>query len=95
MRIEKKVKNKYFEAVADGRKRFEVRLADFECSPGDLLVLKEQDEKTNNLTGRELECELLYKFNTKDLERFYSKEDIEKQGLIVLAIRKSYKHKKE
>jgi len=92
-KIEKKVKKEYFEAIIDGRKRFEVRLADFECNPGDTLVLQEQDPKTNELTGREIECEVLYDFNTKDIEKFYSKDDIEKHGLAVLAIRKKYNHK--
>jgi hypothetical protein len=34
---------------------------------------------------------VLYKFNTKDIEKFYSKEDIEKYGLVILAIRKKFK----
>lgn len=89
--IRKKVKKEYFNAVADGRKRFEIRLADFKCKPGDILVLKEQKDNGSNLTGRKIECEVLYKFNTKDIEKFYSKKDIKKYGLIVLAIRKKYK----
>lgn len=39
------------------------------------------------LTGRQIECEVLYKFNTKEMERFHSKEEIEKYGLVILAIR--------
>jgi hypothetical protein len=91
MRIEKKVQQEYFEAVLEGKKRFEVRLADFKCNPGDILVLKEQLQGTRKLTGRQIECELLYKFNTKDIEKFYTKEKIEKYGLAVLAIRKKFK----
>ena len=41
MRIKKKVQQEYFEAVVEGKKRFEVRLANFKCKPGDTLVLKE------------------------------------------------------
>jgi len=92
MKIEKRVQQEYFTAVADGRKRFEVRLADFDCHPGDTLMLQEQKPGGQELTGRELECEVLYCFNTKDIEKFYSKEDIDKYGLMVLAIRKQYKH---
>lgn len=91
-KIEKKVQKEYFDAILDGRKRFEVRLADFECKPGDVLVLKEQKD-SNELSGREIECEVLYKFNTKDIEKFYSKEEIEKQGLVILAIRKKFEFK--
>jgi hypothetical protein len=93
-RIEKKVKQKYFEVIQDGRKQFEVRLADFECNNGDIVILQEQDENTNELTGRTIDCEVLYKLNTKEVEKFYSKEDIDKYGLLILGIRKHYDFKK-
>jgi len=92
MRITKKVQQKYFEAVLEGKKRFEVRLADFKTKPGDTLVLLEQRQGTKELTGRKIECEVLFTFNTKEIEKFYSKEKIDKHGLAVLAIRKKYKH---
>ncbi len=89
----KKVQQKYFEAVKEGKKRFEVRLADFKCKPGDILVLKEQVQETKKLTGRKIECEVLYKFSTKDMEKFHAKEEIEKYGFVVLAIREKLKFK--
>ena len=91
MKIVKKVQEKYFKDIIDGKKRFEVRLADFKCKPGDTLVLHEQKQGTNKLTGRKLEMELLYKLNTKAVEKFYSKKDIEKYGLLILAVRRKYK----
>lgn len=91
MIIKKKVQKQYFEAITDGRKRFEVRLADFKCKPGDTLVLQEQGED-KRLTGREIACEILYNFNIKEIEKFYKKEDIEKHGLVILAVRKKYAH---
>jgi len=93
MKIEKKVQSKYFKAVQEGRKQFEVRLADFRCKPGDVLVLKEQKEGTRKLTGKRLECEVLYKFNTKKMEKFHKKTDIDKYGFLVLAIRKKFRFK--
>jgi len=93
MRIFKKIQQEYFEAILDGRKNFEVRLADFKCKPGDILVLQEQKKGSRKLTGRQLECEILYKFNTKEAEKFYPREEIEKYGLVVLAIRRKYKFK--
>jgi len=93
MKIEKKVQQKYFEAVAEGRKRFEVRLADFSCIPGDTLVLKEQKQGTEKLTGKEMECEVLYKFNTKEMEKFHTKKEIDKYGFVVLAVRKKLEFK--
>lgn len=93
MRIEKGVQAKYFDAVLGGRKAFEVRLADFKCKEGDVLVLKEQKEGTKKLTGRRLECEVLYKFNTKKMREFHTKKEIEKYGLVVLAIRRKYRYR--
>jgi ASC-1-like (ASCH) protein len=91
MRIEKKVQSKYFNSVLCGRKQFEVRLADFKCKSGDTLILKEQKLNSKELTGRTLQCEILYKLNTKNVEKFYSKKDIEKYGLIIFSIRRKYK----
>jgi hypothetical protein len=59
------------------------------CKPGDILVLEEKIGEKKK-TGRKIDCEVLYKFNTKDVEKYYSKKDIEKYGLLVLAIRRSY-----
>ena len=86
--IKKKCFKEYFEAVESGKKRFEVRLADFECKPGDVLLLQEQDENSKELTGRELSCEVLFRFDTKDMEKFHSKQEIEKYGLMVLSTKK-------
>jgi ASC-1-like (ASCH) protein len=91
MKINKKVQEKYFKDIVDGRKRFEVRLADFKCKTGDTLVLQEQKQGTEKLTGRKVDLELLYKLNTKAVEKFYSKKDIEKYGLLILAVRRKYK----
>ena len=86
--IRKKCSNKYFEAVENGEKSFEVRLADFECKPGDVLLLQEQAKNSKELTGKELKCEVLFRFNTKDMEKFHSKQEIEKYGLVVMSIKK-------
>ena len=88
MKIYKKVQKEYFEAIIEGKKRFEVRLADFDCNEGDTLVLQEQIG--NELTGREINCEVLYNFNTKKMEAFHTKEEIDKHGFVVLAIRKKF-----
>ena len=39
--IKKKIWPKYFEQVKTGKKKFELRLADFNLKKGDVLVLKE------------------------------------------------------
>ena len=93
MKIVKKVRSKYFRASMEGRKQFEIRLANFRCKEGDTLILKEQEDKTGKLTGRKLNCEILYKFNTKNLLKYYKKEDIDRYGFMILAIRRKYKYK--
>lgn len=92
MKIIKKVQSEYFNDIVDGRKRFEVRLADFSCSPGDVIELHEQIG--DKLTGRKIDCELLYKLNTKAVEKFYTKEEIDKYGLLILSVRKKFDYKK-
>lgn len=91
MKINKNVQEKYFKDIVDGKKRFEVRLADFKCKLGDTLTLHEQKQGTKKLTGRKVELELLYKLNTKAVEKFYTKKDIEKYGLLIMAVRRKYK----
>lgn len=43
MIIEKKIVPVYFEKILSKEKTYEFRLNDFECQPGDILVLKEFD----------------------------------------------------
>ena len=85
MKIGKKVWPEYFQAILDGRKTYELRLADFECKPGDILVLKEWSPNTKEYTGRVLEKEITFVVKTKDC-RFWSQEEIEKCGYQVIGI---------
>ncbi|MCK4884420.1 MAG: DUF3850 domain-containing protein [Candidatus Diapherotrites archaeon] len=41
MKIENKIWSEFFDKVKSGEKTFELRVADFECNQGDVLVLKE------------------------------------------------------
>lgn len=38
VKIEKKVLPKYFQTILDGKKNYELRLTDFECNEGDILI---------------------------------------------------------
>lgn len=89
MRIEKKITPEFFQKVASGEKNFEVRLADFKCAPGDVLVLKEYDPQTKRYTGRSVERTVTYVLKMRDAEKrkFYSKEQIEKFGLQIISFR--------
>ncbi|HPO75467.1 MAG TPA: DUF3850 domain-containing protein [Candidatus Pacearchaeota archaeon] len=50
--IKKKILPKYFDLVKSGKKKFELRLADFKIKEGDVLILEEWDPKKKEYTGR-------------------------------------------
>ena len=86
MKIEKKVWPEYFQKIIDGVKTYELRLADFECNPGDILVLKEWDPKTKEYTGRVVDKTVTYVGKTKN-QTFWTKEDVEKYGFQIIAFK--------
>lgn len=84
--IEKKVLPEYFEAILQGKKKYELRLNDFEVSEGDMLFLREWSSETQNYTGRELKRKVTYvgKFFIDKL--FWSEDEINKKGLQILSL---------
>ncbi|HLC31415.1 MAG TPA: DUF3850 domain-containing protein [Candidatus Nanoarchaeia archaeon] len=84
--IEKKIWPVYFQAIFDGKKTYELRLADFEVREGDVLVLKEWNPETKEYTGRVIEKRVTYVGKTKGLS-FWSKEEIENYGYQIIAFR--------
>jgi len=86
MKIEKKVQPPYFEAILKGDKNFEVRLNDFDCNEGDILVLREWDPEKKDYTGRTLEKKVTYIVRTKDLP-FWNKEEIEEKGYQIIGFK--------
>ena len=54
MKIEKKIQKWSFDKILSGEKTFELRLADWTCKAGDVLVLREIDDQ-RNYTGRIVE----------------------------------------
>ena len=84
MKIEKKSWPDIFESVLDGKKKFDLRLADFEINKGDVLVLKEWDPATKEYTGRVLEKEVTYILKTKN-QKFWRQEDVEKYGFQIVS----------
>ena len=86
MRIEKKILPEYFELAASGKKTYDFRLADFEISPGDTLVLKEWDKQKQEFTGRELEKRVTYVGRTKG-DKTWSQEDIDEFGYQIISFK--------
>jgi len=88
-KIEKKILPKYFQAVFDGKKTFELRLNDFDIAEGDVLVLREWDGNKKEYTGRILEKKVGYvgKWKIDDLTVFWPKNDIEKNGIQIISLK--------
>lgn len=84
--ITKKCWPTFFEQLSQGKKQYDVRLADFPCEPGDTLVFQEYDPKTKTYMGRTLQKKITVVVKTKDNESFWSKEDLEKYGLQFLGL---------
>lgn len=87
MRHQKKCWPEYFQAIIDGQKKFEVRLADWKCEPGDELVLQEWNPVTKIFTGREMIKKVNYVLTTKSLEEWgvWSKEVIDQHGFQIIS----------
>jgi ribosomal protein S17 len=85
MRIEKKTWPEQFQALLEGKKKFDLRLDDFNAKPGDVLVFKEFSPETKSYTGRTLEKKISYVFKTKNA-KFWSKEEVDKFGFQVFSL---------
>lgn len=85
MIIKKKIWPKYFELVKTGKKKFEVRLADFKINEGDILILEEWNPKTKKYSGRQIRKKVKYILKFK-LDDFGQKEAVEKKGLLVIQL---------
>jgi len=81
--VYKKVWTEFFEKIISGKKKFELRLADFEINEGDTLVLDEWDQDKKEHTGRKIEVTVTYILKTKNLT-FWTKEEIEKYGFQII-----------
>jgi len=87
-KIIKKILPEYFQDIVDGKKKYELRLNDFDIEPGDTLVLEEwtsADHNTRQATGRVLEKQVTYlrKFKLQDL--WFSEEDIKEKGVQIIS----------
>jgi len=83
----RKIWPEYFDKVNSGKKRFELRVADFDVKEGDTLILEEWDPKTKEYTGRKIEKKVDFVLNFK-LDDFGQKKDIEEKGLVVIQFEK-------
>ncbi len=83
--IEKKSWPDMFEAIAKGKKKFDLRLADENYKVGDILVLREFDPKKKEYTGRQIRRNITYIMKTKEL-KFWSPSETDKYGFVVMSL---------
>lgn len=81
--IRKKSWPDYFKLVKTGKKKFELRLADFEVKEGDTIILEEWDPKKKEYTGRKLQKKVKYALKFQ-LDDFGQKKEIEEKGLHII-----------
>lgn len=84
--ITKKIWPGYYEDLISGKKKFELRLNDFEIKEGDTLILEEWNPETKEYTGRRLEKKVTYVRKFKIDELYWPKEEIEEKGLQVISL---------
>lgn len=72
---ELKIASEFFEAVKDGRKKFEIRKNDRNYQEGDVLMLLEYDKYYEAFTGEKITVEIIYMTD-------YAQQD----GYVVLGI---------
>jgi Domain of unknown function (DUF3850) len=85
--IDKKVLPEYFDALQTRKKNYELRLNDFDIQDGDILILREWDEKRNIYTGRKLRRSVTYVARFKMSQLFWPLEEIMEKGIQVIALK--------
>ena len=84
--VTKKIWPEYFDAVVSGKKKFELRLNDFEIQEGDTIVLEEWDPKTKAYTGRKIQKKATYVGKFKIDKLFWPEEEIKEKGLQIISL---------
>ena len=84
--VEKKLLPEFFDPIVSGKKKYELRLADFDIKEGDELRLREWNPEKKEYTGREVTKKVTYvrKFDVEKL--YWSLEEIKEKGLYILSI---------
>lgn len=86
MIITKKITPEYFEQVYSGKKKFELRLADFDISEGDTIRLEEWEsiDTYRKPTGRYIEKVVTFVRKVDIQEWFKTQPEIEQKGFYVI-----------
>ncbi len=84
--IRKKIWPEYFNAVASGKKKYELRLNDFGINEGDVLLLEEWNPETKKYTGRKVEKKVTYVGKFKIDKLFWPEKVIKEKGLQIISL---------
>jgi len=83
--IKKKTWPKLFKLVKSGKKKFDLRLADFRVRKGDTFILEEYDPKKKKYTGRKIQKKVKFVLKVK-LNDFGQEKEIIKRGLYIIQL---------
>ncbi|HEY4497031.1 MAG TPA: DUF3850 domain-containing protein [Candidatus Paceibacterota bacterium] len=85
--IKKKIWPEYFDSMASGKRKYDMRLQEFEIKEGDTLILEEWDPKTKEYTGRSVEKKVTHvsKFRIDD-SPWWPEDEIIEKGLQIISI---------
>jgi ASC-1-like (ASCH) protein len=87
MIIAKKTWPELFKKVKEGKKSFDVRLADFKLKKGDTLILREWNPRTKKYTGRTLTRKIGFVLKIpEDMKRLHTEKDIKRYGSYVMEL---------
>jgi len=85
MEHHKKTWPDHFEDILRDRKRFDIRLADFDVREGNTIVFEEWDPEKNAYTGRTITKKISYFVKTKELI-YWSEEEIQRYGYQIMQL---------
>jgi ASC-1-like (ASCH) protein len=87
MIVEKKSWPKLFKEIKTGKKKIDIRLADFKIKKGDILILKEWNQKNKTYTGKKIKIKVKNIIKIpRDARRFYSEKDIKRHGIYLIEL---------
>lgn len=86
--ISKKTWPYYFQLMIDGKKDTDLRLADFDVEPGDVIIFQEWNPDTESYTGREY-SKIVTNVNHVNLDRFHTLDEIEEFGHFIIETKKN------
>ena len=72
--------------MLDGKKDTDIRLADFDVDPGDVIIFQEWDTVTGGYTSREF-SRIVKNVNHVNLDRFHTLDEIEEFGHFIIETR--------